>query len=207
MSRESGGCSLERSDGGLGRCAAGTLHCSVGVLQRNCRQALHATLNVAPVNDAPVANNDYFTVLRSADGFRFEPILRVDGAGNSATAIRYADVDEQPLQGLSYYKLRQTDLDGSTSESQVVAVRFSANKGGSLVAWPNPAESELNLAGFGGAGSEVRIMDTAGHVVLLERITSDTDRIVLSVQGLARGSYSVQVLSDGGLNSLPVVLH
>ena len=152
-------------------------------------------------------NNDYFTVLRSADGFRFEPILHVEGAGNSTTAIRYADVDEQPLQGLSYYKLRQTDMDGTTSESQVVAVRFSASKGGSLVAWPNPAESELNLAGFGGTNAEVRLMDAAGRVVLLERTTSDTQRLVLPLYGLARGSYTVQVLGDGGLNSLPVVLH
>ncbi len=152
-------------------------------------------------------NNDYFTILRSADGFRFEPILRVEGAGNSATAIRYADADKQPLRGLSYYKLRQTDFDGSTSESQVVAVRFVAAKGSSLVAWPNPAADELNLAGFDGAGAEVRLMDTAGRVVLLERITSDTERIVLPLHGLARGSYTVQVLSEGGMNSLPVVLH
>jgi len=37
----------------------------------------------------------------------------VDAAGNSQMPIRYATTDHAPLPGLSYYRLRTVDLDGS----------------------------------------------------------------------------------------------
>lgn len=64
-------------------------------------------------------DNDYFTVERSIDNISFETILKVDGAGNSASILTYAAYDEQPLSGTSYYRLRQTDFSGLTTLSPV----------------------------------------------------------------------------------------
>jgi hypothetical protein len=67
-------------------------------------------------------NNDYFTVERSADAANFNEILNKDGAGNSTHTIHYKAIDAEPLSGLTYYRLKQTDFDGKFSYSKIVPV-------------------------------------------------------------------------------------
>jgi len=55
-------------------------------------------------------NNDYFTIERSEDAINFTELTRVDGAGNSNTNIHYHSTDFGPYLGVSYYRLKQTDL-------------------------------------------------------------------------------------------------
>lgn len=67
-------------------------------------------------------NNHYFTVLRSHNGLDFAPLAQLPGAGNSNRILSYAFADSQPLPGVSYYKIRQTDFDGKTDYSKILAV-------------------------------------------------------------------------------------
>ena len=68
-------------------------------------------------------NNDYFTVERSTDGSHFEELHRKQGAGNSTSTLNYTDVDENPLQSYSYYRLKQTDYDGHFTYSEIKTVK------------------------------------------------------------------------------------
>lgn len=70
-------------------------------------------------------NNSFFTIERSPNGFDFEPILWINGAGNSKTFINYKATDMNPKQALMYYRLKQTDFNGMFSYSELVSV-FSA---------------------------------------------------------------------------------
>ncbi|MFZ5553080.1 MAG: hypothetical protein ACOZCO_08190 [Bacteroidota bacterium] len=69
-------------------------------------------------------NNDYFTVERSVNGIEFEPLLTVKGAGNSNINISYAAVDKEPVLGIGYYRLKQTDYDGQYSYSDIKSVNI-----------------------------------------------------------------------------------
>ncbi len=72
---------------------------------------------------ATETENDFFTVERSADGVNFEAIGNVQGAGNSVVLKGYQLVDEAPLTGANYYRLKATDFDGVTAiVSDVVLV-------------------------------------------------------------------------------------
>jgi hypothetical protein len=68
-------------------------------------------------------NNDHFTIERSVDGIEFEFVTMLRGSGNSDVTINYSFTDEHPHNGLSYYRLVQTDFDGSTTYYDPVAVR------------------------------------------------------------------------------------
>lgn len=57
-------------------------------------------------------NNDYFTIERSNDAVHFEAIATVEGSGNTVTPVNYNYVDSNPLPGISYYRLKQTDYNG-----------------------------------------------------------------------------------------------
>ena len=90
-------------------------------------------------------NNDYMAVERSADGRRFDEIGRVQGAGNSNTPLRYELLDEQPLSGRSYYRLRQVDFDGTTSYSDVRSVNLQSAGGGVIRVHPTASNGKAPL--------------------------------------------------------------
>jgi hypothetical protein len=71
-------------------------------------------------------NNDFFSVERAGNSFDFSEIIRVDGAGNSNSSLNYFAVDVEPITGVSYYRLRQTDFDGQTEAFRPVAVKINA---------------------------------------------------------------------------------
>lgn len=72
------------------------------------------------------SNNDYFTIQRSSNGIDFEDMVRINGAGTSAATINYGFTDTKPLNGISYYRLKQTDFDSQYSYSSVQSVLFNA---------------------------------------------------------------------------------
>ena len=75
-------------------------------------------------------NNDYFVTQRSGNGVQFESLAEILGAGTTVVPQYYNYVDENPLTGISYYRLKQTDFNGKYEYSHVVPVYFQngANK-------------------------------------------------------------------------------
>lgn len=74
-------------------------------------------------------NFDYFTIEKSKDGIRFETSVLIKGAGISSTIIDYSEIDYNPLPGISYYRIKQTDYFGQVSYSEISTVNylFSSN--------------------------------------------------------------------------------
>ncbi len=85
-------------------------------------------------------NNDYFTLEHSVDGMQYSIVDNIDGAGNSNEVINYSYMDENPLPGTSYYRLTQTDFDGT----EKIFSSISINNDGTSFAlsvvnvYPNP---------------------------------------------------------------------
>lgn len=74
-------------------------------------------------------NNDFFTVERSVDAKTWEVVVTSLGAGNSNQAISYYETDYFPHEGVSYYRLKQTDFNGAFSYSNIVPVKFEIISG------------------------------------------------------------------------------
>lgn len=84
----------------------------------------HVLLNWATASET---NNAWFEVERSHNLADWNLVCRQPGAGNSNSVLSYADKDLQPVQGISYYRLKQTDFDGSESLSNPVAVNYNTS--------------------------------------------------------------------------------
>jgi len=69
-------------------------------------------------------NNEYFTVQRSGNGSIFENLAEIFGAGTTTVPQYYSYIDNAPLAGVSYYRLKQTDFNGEYSYSYIVPVYF-----------------------------------------------------------------------------------
>ncbi|MGB5978403.1 MAG: hypothetical protein WBG62_13410, partial [Cyclobacteriaceae bacterium] len=68
-------------------------------------------------------HNDYFTIERSADGLNFTRLATVAGYGTSSTPVEYDYTDQSPAYGNNYYRLSQTDMDGTTEYLETILVR------------------------------------------------------------------------------------
>ena len=91
-------------------------------------------------------DNDRFEIERSADGEDWSNIGEVKGAGNSSTEQQYSIVDENPLNGVNYYRLKQVDVDGHFEYSTIAQVTFDlVASNTTLIVYPNPSNKENGL--------------------------------------------------------------
>ncbi len=113
-------------------------------------------------------NNDFFTVERSSDGENWEILTTVKAAGNSKIPLHYATTDEEPLQGVSYYRLTQTDFDGqqTTFDMRSLYREFpNVAEDQQLVVAPNPTAGKITIGGSEDELGEIRIVTLLGQDV------------------------------------------
>lgn len=135
-------------------------------------------------------NNDYFTIERSVDGVDFEPYAIMHGAGNSASLQYYSLVDTNPVNGLSYYRLKQTDFDGAFDYSDIKSVFFREEL--DLTLYPNPANSAFELRGKHLDESVIKIVDALGQTVVIDPSIHD-GFISFETNELRNGIYFVEI--------------
>lgn len=140
-------------------------------------------------------NNEGFEIQRSSDGKEWEVIDFVFGHGTTVEAQSYEYIDETPLYGNNYYRLKQIDTDGQFEYSQVIAVVFQPNAS-KLKLYPNPVITGLLNINYGSEETAlVQILDGMGRVIQENTITGTSD---ILVDKLTSGIYYVQVTSNGG---------
>jgi len=87
--------------------------------------------------------NDYFSLETSTNGQDWKKFKNIPSLGNSLTRQEYSFLDEVNTQGAVYYKLSQTDLDGTRNELAIVYIK--QNESG-IVVFPNPSvNNALNV--------------------------------------------------------------
>lgn len=152
---------------------------------------------------ATETNNDYFTIEKTKDGISFETVAVVDGAGNSTQTLHYADIDNNPYQGVSYYRLKQTDFNGMYSYSNIVAVTVENVPAVSFNVYPNPGNgTDMNVSMQVTEGQEivVAITDAMGKLCYSETIQAqsngDAAYRITPPQQLSRGIYFVSVATQ-----------
>ncbi len=153
-------------------------------------------------------NNSHFIVEKLGANNDFYEIGRVEGSGDSKSRINYQSFDTEPIVGSNYYRLKQVDFDGKSTNSRVVEVNFVKN--GEVVEipismelFPNPVDrGELNirLQGFvNSEKSQVQIFDLMGREVF--RSTMEIEKQfsaekAFTIPTLPTGIYIVKV-ADG----------
>lgn len=144
-------------------------------------------------------NNEYFTVERSADSENFERIGRISGNGTTNFQIDYEFTDNEPLNGVSYYRLKQTDHDGTSSYSDIAAVEISEENGLVIYSFYTPNEQKVNVRIIHSASAicTMKVFDLYGREVTSTQfqISSGGTNITLENE-LAKGHYLLYI-SDG----------
>lgn len=146
-------------------------------------------------------NNDYFTIEKSLDGHHWEEVVEVDGAGNSTSVINYSDKDYAPYTGISYYRLKQTDFDGSYSYSNVVSVLFD---NGAVNVFPNPVQVGATLTIEAEATGIISLLDITGKIVFAETHVAQNGIITFQMPDVPVGVYFLRI--EGQNSTIPAKL-
>jgi hypothetical protein len=95
---------------------------------------------------AAETNNDYFTIERSEDGTDWETIGTVKSAGNSSVNQNYSFTADESQNAVSYFRLKQTDLDGNFEYFHTIQVNNCIKNITEVNIYPNPSNG-LKLSG------------------------------------------------------------
>ncbi len=143
-------------------------------------------------------DNRLFVVERSTDGQTFVPIAEITGNGTMQGVSSYKAIDAQPLNHLTYYRLKQVDFDGTEYlYSQLIVIKqVASNVGVKLL--PNPAQPDAQVQlqfSVPVLKVSLKIVDIQGNVHQQVTYTEPKSFYELPIQSLPKGVYLIMVQS------------
>ncbi len=151
-------------------------------------------------------NNKGFEILHSFNGTEFSSIGFVSSLvkdGNSTTNLNYHFVNNQTPSGDNYYRLKQIDINGKVSYSEIVMIKGAkTNKIEFASIYPNPAKEKLSLilSVPGIQTLNIVLTDISGRIIKEEKLVANdgNNQINLNVSDLKSGTYLIKVLCNNG---------
>jgi hypothetical protein len=136
-------------------------------------------------------NNERFEIERTSNGEEWTVVGTVPGAINSSVTKHYEFVDKQPLPAISYYRLKQIDLNGEFTYSNISSVDNSGTAD-LIKLFPNPANDEATISG---AYGKIKVINAIGADVSHEvhAMPLSNGDIQLKTSSLLNGIYYLQI--------------
>jgi len=141
-------------------------------------------------------DNAFFTIQRASDGLQFNELQQINSLGNN-TGGRYAWIDTRPVPGQNYYRLSQTDHDGTVQHLGIKAVSVGVRQV-ELNIFPNPIEKErmtfsVSLPAFFKGKQEVLAPD--GRLIHRSTLSLDSGihTLELPMNGIPEGIYLLRI--------------
>lgn len=146
-------------------------------------------------------NNDFFVVekKRGVNG-TFEEIARVNAKANPQAANEYGHLDQTGMNNVNFYRIKQVDLDGTATYSDIVEVTMDElAENDKFVVYPSPAKEFTTLRSIVDLQSdlEFEVTDMNGKVVFSGSLPKESGKVTLPLTGLSAGTYHVTTFANG----------
>ncbi len=147
---------------------------------------------------ASEVDNDYFQVERSEDGRTFTTIAMITGAGTTNTLQTYEVMDKSPFLGDNFYRLKQVDLDGEFTYSDIVLATVNAER--EIKLYPVPVSDRLSID-YSSTNEEaisLMVTDALGRVVFVKEVDvlKGYNQLSVDFRTIPQGSYFVTIQSS-----------
>jgi hypothetical protein len=145
-------------------------------------------------------NNDYFAIERSDDGNSYHEIGRVNGSGTTSQVHTYSFSDPNPSSSIVYYRLRQTDYNGQSTTSTVIAGQSCGTEVNYIDAFASGGEINLLVNVGQQTDYAVAVLDARGRVIIDQNISANegANQYLLNGKVPATGIYLVRLTSSNG---------
>ncbi|MBU0488210.1 MAG: hypothetical protein KKD31_09715, partial [Bacteroidetes bacterium] len=161
---------------------------------------------------ATETNNSHFTVEKSDNGSNFSMVSTIPGAGTSNSIIEYFAYDDY-LPGFDYYRLSQTDFDGTLTLLPTISVTCQEDYSGNPI-WItiDPGSNSLTITLLNGEIQpfELCLYNDIGQLILCENhevLSPDPTEYQLQFPNLARGIYLLVFRQENEIKSYKIMLH
>ena len=136
-----------------------------------------------------------FNVERSKDGIYFSSLGTV-AAYNTPGSHQYNLTDGQPVNGISYYRLKQVDVNGSFVYSNIIAINRNSQEN-SITVFPNPVKDVVTVV-FAASDKQRKLLitDARGATVKTIFVPAGAVNIKTDMSLFAKGIYTIS-LDDG----------
>jgi hypothetical protein len=139
-------------------------------------------------------NVKQYEIERSMDGVIWNGI----GLVNATNNFDYSYNDENPNDGINYYRIKAVDFTGSFNVSETRQVSFSSLKGFiSIVPNPSKTDTKIYLPKNFNANS-ILVYDVRGKVIFEKTVELANTFITLNTSDFKQGIYLVNVLNKDG---------
>ena len=130
-------------------------------------------------------------IVERAEGTEFRSVGTIASNGNSTTKKSYSFNDKNENVGNTYYRLKNVDLNGKFTYSQIRTVK-GYGVADDVTVFPNPARSNSKISLNGvAANSSIQLIDFSGKV--LRNINSTTVNS-LDLSGVKNGTYLIRIV-------------
>jgi len=144
-----------------------------------------------------------YTIDRSLDGISFTNIGLQQPLNASQVSASYNFIDNQPIVGNNYYRIKGNSINGQIQYSNVVVVKYGVNVA-SITVVPNPIEGKIvnmKLSQLTKENYNISITDAFGRTILKKEmllVGSGTVQLNLP-SSVSAGNYFVKVIGRGSL--------
>ena len=157
---------------------------------------------------ATESNNDFFTLEHSTNGVNYNVVGTIKGAGNSTSTQNYTFTDTNPTEGVSYYRLKQTDYNGQYKYFNSISTTFKDHNF-TFNIFQNPVSMEnIHLKIHASADAMVTIFSEDGKKVFSKNFqASDAqfdDIVIMNI--FSPGVYFISIVSDNNSNTQRLVV-
>lgn len=138
-------------------------------------------------------NNDYFVIEKSTNGETFDAIGTIKGAGNSSSTLnyKYNDLGITSL-GVTYYRIKQVDFDGTSAYSDLVYINCKEQLKPGF--YPNPFSNSIQLKNINESNLTVNIFSSDSRLV--KTLFNIDGNALISLDNLKTGLYFFQVVGS-----------
>lgn len=151
-------------------------------------------------------NSAYFEIEKPDNSDNWISIGKIDAAGNSTTVNQYHLTDHQPKSGINFYRLKQVDIDGKTTYSEIVSANINSNN--TPTVFPCPANNfvtvQLNNTEF--ANTTISVINASG-IMVIEQTTVTGLVTSIDISDLTPGLYFVQTSNGNEMSCTPLVVN
>ena len=113
--------------------------------------------------------------------------------GNSNSLLTYSYIDKNSANGVTQYRLRTVDLDGSSKFSEIRSVR-GEGQAGQIILYPNPSsDGKVKVVFEDMSGTrDVSLTDMSGRVI---RQWASVTTNNIEINNIPAGYYSLRVIN------------
>ena len=151
-------------------------------------------------------NNKGFEILRSVNGSDFTSIgYKASSAinGNATGELNYSFIDNKAPAGNCYYRLRQVDINGKKTNSNIILIKgIKENRIAFTAIYPNPVKITLSviLSSPSSENLNLLITDISGRTVREQKFFANAgdNQFNINVGNLNTGTYIIKASCNNG---------